>query len=269
METKNKSLLLRSVVVAILIQAIGVCAYGQRRGHQQEEQWECPPPVITDDMGRNFTPKNGTLDEFSGQMLAVFEVQSKNSEIANIALALKKKAVEDIAKLMAKYEKKAKEWAATAQREGVKDFDKPFYSKLKPGLVDITLLGYVKGGNSYGRSYTNSLTTRNYLQIGYPTFLVDADGQCFITLAANVGILKEASSKSIQSSTTINGGGILSPNLTVGHTTSREVEDNNLGWVHIYVSIAELDAFIEHLNQLVRDFSKTKDNKKATDALFK
>ena len=87
MEKTNKRVLLRSMAIAILIQAISVCAYGQRRGHQQEEQWECPPPAIKDDMGRNFTPQNGTLAEFSGQMLAVFEVQSKNSEIAILGLS--------------------------------------------------------------------------------------------------------------------------------------------------------------------------------------
>lgn len=259
----------RTLVLVILLQIISVHSFSQRRGHQQQDQWESLPMVITDSMGRNYTPLNGTLGEYGGQTLAVFEVSSNCASISNTALGLSKKSTEKMIDVIEKHVKKAKEWAITAQQQKVKDFDKPFYSLLKPGLVDVTRLGYVTGGQSYSKSYTNSLTTSNYLQIGYPTFVVNSDGECFISLASNVGIMRIASNKSIMSSTTVSSGGLLNPQTAVGHTTSREVEDYDVGWVHLYIPINEIDIFIDHLKLLVHDFEETKNNKKETDALFK
>lgn len=259
----------RTLVLVILLQSISVYSFSQRRGHQQQDQWESLPMVITDSMGRNYTPQNGTLGEYGGQALAVFEVSSNCASISSTALGLGKKSLEKLIDVIETYVDKAKEWAVTAQQQGVKDFDKPFYSKLKPGLVDVTRLGYVTGGQSYSKSYTSSVRTRNYLQIGYPTFVVDSEGKCFISLASNVGIMRIASNKSIMSSTMVSSGGLLNPQTAIGHTTSREVEDYDVGWVHLYIPINEIDMFKDHLNLLVRNFEKTKDNKKETDALFK
>lgn len=264
-----QNIISRILISSVLFLFFSEYSYSQRRGHQQQDQWETLPMVITENMGRNYTPQNGTLGEYGGQTLAVFEVYSNCSTISSTALGLNRNAVEKLVEVLEKHTKKAKEWATVAQEQGVKNFDKPLYSKLKPGLVDVTRLGYVTDGHSYSKGYTSSMTTRNYLQIGYPTFVVDSDGKCFITLASNVGVMKVASNKSVMSSTTMSNGGLLNPQTAVGHTTSREVEDYDVGWVHIYVPITEIDLFLEHLKQLVNDFGKSSDYKKEVNALFK
>lgn len=264
-----KNIIPRLLSLSILLLLFSVYSYSQRRGHQQQDQWESLPMIITENMGRNYTPQNGTLGEYGGQTLAVFEVYSNCNSISSTALGLSKKSVEKLVEVLEKHTKKAKEWSATAQQQGVRSFEKPLYSKLKPGLVDVARMGYVTDGQSFSKSYTSSMTTRNYLQVGYPTFVVNSEGICYLTLASNVGVMKVASNKSVMSSTTVNSGGLLNPQTAIGHTTSREVEDYDIGWVHIYIPITEIDVFLAHLKQLVIDFGKSSNYKKDVDALFK
>lgn len=218
---------------------------------------------------QNFSPSNGTLTTWDNQTVAVFDVTTDNKSITNTRLGMKKNAVEKLADMFAKYGKKAKEWASTAQREGVKDYEKELYGIMSVPFADVERLSFMADGESYSKKYSNTILSQVTLNIGSPKFIVDAEGKCFMCVSANVGSLKAATGKTIETTTTVNSGGLLNPQTTVGHSTAHEMNSYDLGWLHLYISVSDIDTFVSHLKQLTREFDNKKADKKAMDKLFK
>jgi hypothetical protein len=219
--------------------------------------------------GQNFSPSNGSLTTLDNQTLAVFDVSTNNKAISNVRLGMKKKAVEKLADMIAKYGKKAKDWASTAQREGVKDYEKELYGVMSVPIADVERVSFIADGESYSKKYSNTMMSQITLTIGYPKFMVNVEGSCFMYVAANVGSLKAATGKTIETTTTVNSGGLLNPQTTVGHSTAREMSSYDVGWVHLYIPVSDIDAFVAHLKQLSHEFDNKKADKKAIDKLFK
>ena len=219
---------------------------------------------------QNFSPQNGVIQQWGGESLAVFEVATDNTDVSNVTIGLKKKPLEKLVGFMEKYGKKAKEWALTAQREGVKDYDKQLYGTMAlTPYVDAERIGYVVGGERFTKDYSNTAMSMDTQTLGYPQFVVNSEGECFMYLSSSVGTLKVATGKSVQTTTTVNTGTLLNPHTSVGHSTSREMISYDLGWVKLWLRVADVDEFILHLKQLIRDFDNKKATKKTTDKLFK
>lgn len=220
--------------------------------------------------GQNFSPQNGSVTQWNGEPLAVFEVATDNTDITNVTIGLKKKPLDKLVGFMEKYGKKAKEWARTAKREGVKDYEKNLYgtTAMSP-FVDAERVGFVVGGESYTKDYSNTFMSQDTQTLGYPVFVVNGEGDCFMYLASGVNTLKVSTGRSVQTTTTVNSSTLLNPQTAVGHSTSQEMISYDLGWVKLWISVADVDAFIQHLKQLSSDFDNKKANKKATDKLFK
>ena len=213
--------------------------------------------------GQNFSPSNGSLTTWSNQTLATFDVSTNNKAISNVRVGLKKKAVEDLADMIAKYGKKAKDWASIAQREGVKDYEKELYGLMNLPLADVERVGFIADGESYSKKYSNTPMSQITLSIGWPKFMVDVEGSCFMYVDANVGRLEAATGKAIETTTTVNSGGLI-----VGHSTAREMSSYDLGSVCLYIPVSDIDAFVVHLKELTREFDNKKATEKAIDKLL-
>ena len=219
--------------------------------------------------GQNSSPSNGSLTTLDNQTLAIFDVSTDNKAISNVRLGMKKKGVEKLAEMISKYGKKAKDWASTAQREGVKDYEKELYGVMAIPIADVEYVSFIADGESYGKKYSNTMMSQITLSIGYPKFMVDVEGSCFMYVTANVGSLKATTGKTIETTTTVNSGGLLNPHTTVGHSTAREMSSYDLGCVHLFIPVCDIDTFVAHLNQLTHEFDNKKAAKKTTDKLFK
>lgn len=214
---------------------------------------------------QNFTAQNGQVADVEGETMAIFDMFTKNKDVTDVKIGMRKKYLKDFTGILTKCSPKAKEWAATAQREGVTDFTKEITHKY-------TFMGYLyfkADGMAYGKKYSNGAFVSPQTMLCSPHFFVDKDGNTFVRMFCRINEIKVSDGKSVETTTTVKSGSILAPHSSVAQATSREFTTYNLDTIDIYIPTDELDDFVEHLEDLAKQMEDVKAEKKSKDNLFK
>ena len=193
--------------------------------------------------------------------LMIFNGYCTENGYTNAKIGLKEAAVEDLIKMLKKYGKKAKEWAATAERENVTGFWKNLTPAMYKG-VDVRYVQFDCGGVSIWKYYDNSLMSMvNASACAY--FQVTQDGQSFFVVCVFCG----NSDFKVQSGTSLVTTSVSGNH--VSNSVTREQHEYNPGQLRFAIPTDELDAFTAQLNNAYLNFDKREKEQKNTKKLFK
>ena len=208
---------------------------------------------------QNYTAQNGSLLISGSSVYANFDVEPGGEGISDSKLTFEKKSVKKLVRLLKKSEKKAKKWAETAKREGVKDLHKCIFSYANHS-IDVFSFFYNKNGKFYGNE------THKDLSIKSSFFNVDEKGDCYVWIPCDLDYQEVSVDNSIQSTTSISNIGITN---TVSHSSTREKEIHKLGLFIIYFRVDDFDMFLNHLNHLIESMDNAEKSIKNKNKLFK
>lgn len=209
---------------------------------------------------QNYTPQNGFIEESVLGFSVGFDAKigGEDTTYSNCTIYIEGKQVKKLSKIISKNKEKAEKWADVAKREDVRNYTKI----LTTDGVKEDLFYYIKNGKRYGEVSFD----KKYI---YPVFVVDENGDCFVNLNCWVGGQTVQVDDALQFTESEIKGGILNSIEATSQSITRNKEGHMLGMIEVFIRVADIDLFVEHLNQLDVDMKNRKKSIKETDKLFK
>lgn len=216
----------------------------------------------------------GYAQDEKGKSWLAIDVVPYKDDSSDMYIYLTKKGVLNFAKSLEKWGEKAKEWAFTAERENVVDFEKHIPSADMSGILglkksdDFQHVHFKALGIDFDTSVTGAYvpsTTNDYYKFD-PFFVVDAKGASFLMLKVKLPKVKAASIVSTETTgASINDRGGISIS---GSKSKQTVEYEPIGF-YIPLPVGDINNYIKMLKDAAKQIDENKDTYKNKKNLFK